>query len=86
MAMINISTSLASCSASVARIVAQIHDELLFEVEDAQIYEFAAVVKETMESVQHMKGVQLKVPLKVALTTGKSWGSMREIEVRKKSL
>uniref|UniRef100_A0A803JKX9 Polymerase (DNA directed) nu n=1 Tax=Xenopus tropicalis TaxID=8364 RepID=A0A803JKX9_XENTR len=61
MAMINISTSLASCSASVARIVAQIHDELLFEVEDAQIYEFAAVVKETMESVQHMKGVQLKV-------------------------
>uniref|UniRef100_A0A8D0LAH0 DNA polymerase nu n=1 Tax=Sphenodon punctatus TaxID=8508 RepID=A0A8D0LAH0_SPHPU len=64
------------------RLIAQIHDELLFEVEDSQIPEFSALVKRRMESLQQAKGLkeQLKVPLKVILATGKSWGCMIEFQ------
>ncbi|XP_041133569.1 DNA polymerase nu-like [Polyodon spathula] len=80
-AMIRIFTLVASSSTLTARLVAQIHDELLFEVEDSQVEEFAASLKSTMESLQHVEalGVHLKVPLKVTLSTGKSWGSMTEV-------
>ncbi|XP_063281830.1 DNA polymerase nu-like [Pelobates fuscus] len=80
MAMIKISASIAASSVINARLIAQIHDELLFEVEDSQIYQFAAHVKEIMESLQHVKGVELKVPLKVTLSSGKSWGCMTELQ------
>ncbi|GCC21680.1 hypothetical protein chiPu_0020155 [Chiloscyllium punctatum] len=81
MAMIKIFTCVASSSSLTARLVAQIHDELLFEVEDTQIQELAGLVKTTMESLQSMEalGVQLKVPLKVSLTHGKSWSSMKAL-------
>ncbi|XP_078534729.1 DNA polymerase nu [Lissotriton helveticus] len=80
MAMIKICQTIATSSSLTARLIAQIHDELLFEVDDCQIPEFSALVKSTMESLQQVEGlgVQLKVPLKVSLTVGKSWGSMEE--------
>ncbi|XP_036620978.1 DNA polymerase nu [Trichosurus vulpecula] len=78
MAMIKIFASIASSPKLTARLLAQIHDELLFEVEDSQIPEFAALVKETMESLRNIQAIQLhlKVPLKVSLATGRSWGSL----------
>ncbi|XP_056658292.1 DNA polymerase nu isoform X1 [Monodelphis domestica] len=78
-AMIRIFTSIATSPKLTARLLAQIHDELLFEVEDSQIPEFAALVKETMESLQNIQaiGLCLKVPLKVNLATGRSWGCLR---------
>ncbi|KAL4660914.1 DNA polymerase nu isoform X2 [Arapaima gigas] len=83
MAMIRIFCQV-SCSPSLtARLIAQIHDELLFEVEDAQLVEFAGLVKTTMESLQDINslGIHLKVPLKVALSSGSSWGSMSELHL-----
>ncbi|GCB79645.1 hypothetical protein scyTo_0017926, partial [Scyliorhinus torazame] len=82
MAMIKIFRCLASSSSLTARLVAQIHDELLFEVEDSQIQELAGLVKSTMESLQSVEalGVYLKVPLKVSLSYGKSWGSMEVLQ------
>ncbi|XP_070471334.1 DNA polymerase nu isoform X7 [Equus przewalskii] len=61
-----------------ARLVAQIHDELLFEVEDSQVPEFSALVRGTMESLQHVQALelQLQVPLKVSLSAGRSWGHL----------
>ncbi|XP_063780798.1 DNA polymerase nu isoform X2 [Pseudophryne corroboree] len=82
LAMITISSSITSSSSLTPRIIAQIHDELLFEVEDSQIQEFAALVKHIMESLQHASGVGLKVPLKVTLSCGKSWGCMTEHQVK----
>ncbi|XP_073716027.1 DNA polymerase nu isoform X1 [Misgurnus anguillicaudatus] len=80
MAMIKICSQV-SFTAHTARLVAQIHDELLFEVESSQVHEFAVLVKKTMESLQHIEslGVSLSVPLKVSLSTGQSWGSMCEM-------
>ncbi|XP_028822524.1 DNA polymerase nu-like [Denticeps clupeoides] len=81
MAMIQIFSHVASSPSLTARLLAQIHDELLFEVEEKQLLEVAALVKSTMESLQHIDllGVHLKVPLKVALSCGPSWGSMTEL-------
>ncbi|XP_029382792.1 DNA polymerase nu [Echeneis naucrates] len=83
MAMIRIFHIVSSTPSLSARLIAQLHDELLYEVEDSQVDRFAALVKSTMESLQHMDhlGVHLKVPLKVALSSGKSWGSMSELHV-----
>ncbi|XP_038334680.1 DNA polymerase nu isoform X17 [Canis lupus familiaris] len=78
MAMIRIFRAVATSPTLTARLVAQIHDELLFEVEDSQIPEFAALVRGTMESLQYVRalGLQLQVPLKVSLSAGPSWGHL----------
>nr|XP_020495986.1 DNA polymerase nu [Labrus bergylta] len=83
MAMIRIFNLVSSSSSLSARLLAQLHDELLFEVEDSQVEQFAALVKSVMESLQHIDqhGVRLKVPLKVAVSSGKSWGSMSELNI-----
>ncbi|KAM7021314.1 DNA polymerase nu [Passerculus sandwichensis] len=82
MAMVKIFASVVISPTLTARLIAQIHDELLFEVEDSQIQEFSALVKRIMESLQQTTALEvpLKVPLKVILTTGKSWGCMTELE------
>ncbi|NP_001093496.1 DNA polymerase nu [Danio rerio] len=82
LAMIRICSQVSSDSQT-ARLVAQIHDELLFEVEISQLDQFAALVKKTMESLQHIEylNVNLSVPLKVLLSTGRSWGSMYEMNL-----
>ncbi|XP_054603667.2 DNA polymerase nu isoform X2 [Nothobranchius furzeri] len=80
MAMITIFDMVSSSDMFSARLLAQLHDELLYEVEDSQVETFAALVRSTMESLQHIHhaGVHLKVPLKVAVSCGKTWGSMSE--------
>ncbi|XP_037399622.1 DNA polymerase nu [Pygocentrus nattereri] len=83
MAMIQICSHVSSSTTFTARLVAQIHDELLFEVEDSQVEDFAVLVKEIMESLEHIDclGVSLNVPLKVSVSTGRSWGSMCELSL-----
>ncbi|MBZ3890387.1 DNA polymerase nu [Sciurus carolinensis] len=78
MAMIRIFSAVATSPTLTARLVAQIHDELLFEVEDTQVPEFAALVREIMESLQQIQDpeLQLQVPLKVSLSAGRSWGHL----------
>jgi DNA polymerase-1 len=51
-----------------ARMLLQVHDELVFEVPDAEVEATAAVVKDIMESV-----ATLRVPLSVEIGTGHSW-------------
>uniref|UniRef100_A0A8C9ZH83 Polymerase (DNA directed) nu n=1 Tax=Sander lucioperca TaxID=283035 RepID=A0A8C9ZH83_SANLU len=63
MAMIRIFKLVSSSSSRSARLIAQLHDELLYEVEDSQVEQFADLVRSTMESLQHIDhlGVHLKV-------------------------
>uniref|UniRef100_A0A8C2QEB2 DNA polymerase N n=1 Tax=Cricetulus griseus TaxID=10029 RepID=A0A8C2QEB2_CRIGR len=78
LAMIRIFAAVATSPTLTARLVAQIHDELLFEVEDSQIPEFADLVRRIMESLQQVQSLdlQLQVPLKVNLSVGRSWGHL----------
>ncbi|MGB9755979.1 MAG: DNA polymerase [Desulfurella sp.] len=51
-----------------AKIVLQIHDELIIECKDSQIERVKQIVKESME-----KAVKFEVPLKVNIGIGKNW-------------
>jgi len=51
-----------------ARMILQVHDELVFEVPDAEAEELASLVRERMESVY-----ALEVPLLVDLGVGSNW-------------
>ena len=53
---------------SQARMLLQVHDELLLEVPDAELEAVAELVREAMEQVHEMA-----VPLVVDQKTGRSW-------------
>ncbi|MGC8580237.1 MAG: DNA polymerase I [bacterium] len=55
-----------------ARMLLQIHDELVFEVKDEQVQAFSSVVKTQMEGA-----MKLLVPLKVSISTGKTWADTK---------
>jgi len=57
-----------------ARMLLQIHDELLFEVPKTDVFKFAAWAKKTMEGA-----VTLKVPLVVDVKAGPNWQDMEAI-------
>ena len=56
-----------------ARMLLQIHDELIFEAAQAQLHEIGALVRGEMERV-----LELSVPLSVTLKTGQNWYDVEE--------
>jgi DNA polymerase theta len=60
--------------AGAVRLVLQVHDELLFEVDSAVLPAAARVVRETMEAAAGTW--RLSVPLPVKLSAGPSWGEL----------
>lgn len=50
------------------KMILQVHDELVFEVAESKAEKYQKEMKEIMENV-----VKLKVPLKVNISTGKTW-------------
>ena len=54
-----------------SRILLQVHDELIFEVPEDEIFQMEELVKKLMENAY-----ELSVPLRVEVETGRSWGEM----------
>ena len=54
-----------------ARMLLQVHDELLIEAPESDAAALADFLKETMEAA-----VDLSVPLCVSVETGRSWGDI----------
>ncbi len=69
-AMIRVHKRLKKEGAS-ARMLLQVHDELIFELPKRDVEAAVAMVREEMESA-----MQLAVPLKVDAKWGHSWGDM----------
>jgi DNA polymerase-1 len=67
MAMVEIDKRLAKEKAP-ARMLLQVHDELLFEVQEKKLNKVKTLVRECMESV-----MELRVPLQVDLGVGANW-------------
>lgn len=67
-AMVLVPGALAAAGLS-ARMLLQVHDELLFEVADAEVPATAAVVRDVMQGV-----ARLAVPLVVETGAGRNWG------------
>jgi DNA polymerase-1 len=61
-----------------ARMLLQVHDELVFEVKKDRVEEFTADVIPVMENV-----IKLAVPVVVNIATGTKWGEMKKIEGKK---
>jgi len=58
-----------------ARMILQIHDELLFELPQGELKEVALLAREGMEQV-----LKLAVPVKVDIKKGKNWLDMEEVK------
>ena len=74
-AMINIPRRLKEASLG-ARMLIQVHDELVFEAEEKSVQDVAKIVKEEME-----KAIQLDVPIEVTLKSGPNWMDLERLEV-----
>ncbi len=57
-----------------AKLILQIHDELVFDVPESERVQVLALAREHMEGA-----LSLTVPIKVNLKTGKNWGAMQEV-------
>jgi DNA polymerase-1 len=58
-----------------ARMLLQLHDELLLEVPKEELNDTAKVVRQAMEGV-----VSLRIPLVVDLRAGQNWGKMFPVQ------
>jgi len=58
------------------RMILQVHDELIFEIRQENWLDESKEIKKIMESV-----VNLKVPLRVDIKSGPSWGEMKKKDV-----
>lgn len=56
-----------------AKMLLQVHDELIFEVPDTEIEKTSKLVSEVMENAFNINGVKISVPLNVEAGTGQSW-------------
>lgn len=54
-----------------AKILLQVHDELILEARDSDVDQVTTLVKETME-----KAYSLSVPLRCSVSSGKKWGNL----------
>jgi DNA polymerase-1 len=59
-----------------ARILLQVHDELIFEAPPEEVHPLARVIKEEMEGA-----LRLSVPLQADLAVGPNWLDMQELKV-----
>ncbi|MFZ5627337.1 MAG: DNA polymerase, partial [Bacillota bacterium] len=59
-----------------ARMLLQVHDELIFDVPAEEVREVARVLREAMDTA-----VQLTVPLEVEVKAGDNWYDMSQLEV-----
>ena len=66
----------ADYKSSVAHLILQVHDELIYEVHESHLAEVARIIKYSMENA-----LQLLVPLEVKMEVGDSWDNMTPYEI-----
>jgi DNA polymerase-1 len=59
----------------IAKMILQVHDELLFEVVQNKVLEFSEKIKKVMENI-----TKLEVPLNIDLEAGRNWGELKKID------
>ena len=58
-----------------AFLVMQLHDELMYEVNEADLKEVQAIVRDSMENC-----IEFVVKMKVKMRVGKTWGNLTKID------
>lgn len=72
-AMVRMQPALTAAGLTGVRMLLQVHDELVFEVPEAEVEPASAVIRRVMESAAE-PAVPLSVPLAVEIGHGPSWG------------
>jgi DNA polymerase-1 len=75
LAMIEIQKHLAEISPK-AKMILQVHDELVFEVPEKEVKKVAKFINEKMCSV-----MKLRAPIEVEVSAGDNWGETKEIKL-----
>ena len=78
LAMLRIHDEIEKHFSGSAKMVLQIHDELMFEVEQSAVDDFAPVARHAMESVMSVEQTN-GVPIIVSGSVGQNWGEMEEL-------
>jgi DNA polymerase-1 len=72
-AMVGMNPALAAAGLLGTRMLLQVHDELVFEVPEAEIADATATIRQVMETAAG-PALELSVPLGVEIGTGPNWG------------
>ena len=73
-AMVRVPPALEAAGLTGTRMLLQVHDELVFEVPEAEVDAATAVIRQVMAN-SHRPAVDLSVPLGIDIGTGPSWGA-----------
>ncbi|KAK7008896.1 DNA polymerase I [Biomphalaria glabrata] len=81
LAMIKVDERLKQTQNMSCRLLIQIHDELVWEVPDHQLYHVKDVIQQVIEDTKTLCGsfCTLQVPLPVVFSSGKSWAHLQMI-------
>ena len=74
LAMIKIDRILGEIKKNKAKMLLQIHDELIFECPQENESQMKKIIKETMVSVSSSDNHMFSIPLEVTINSGKNWG------------
>ncbi len=58
------------------KILLQIHDELIFEVDEKQVGKISKIIKDIMTSVKDSEHHSFSIPLSVDINSGTNWGEL----------
>jgi len=76
MAMIRVSEKLDEIKESNCKVLLQIHDELIFEVQKDDIKKYSEIIQEEMSSVKNSNLHSFSIPLLVDINVGNNWGDL----------
>ena len=74
--MIRIKKKLHEQKSLKSKMLLQIHDELIFEVEKNEIDKMMMIIKEEMISVSNSDFHSFSIPLTIDINKGDNWGSL----------
>ncbi len=76
LAMIRINKKLSNLNNNKAKILLQIHDELIFEVSKEEVSKMSKIIKDEMISVKDSELHSFSIPLLVDINIGNNWGML----------
>ena len=76
MAMIRVNTKLEEIKDSKCKMLLQIHDELIFEVNENDVNKYSKIIQDEMSSVKDSNLHSFSIPLLVDINVGNNWGEL----------
>ena len=76
MAMIRVNNKLQEIEESSCKMLLQIHDELIFEVQKDDIKKYSKIIQDEMSSVKDSDLHSFSIPLLVDVNSGSNWGEL----------